>query len=179
MRAGVLRIAILGALLGAPVCVQAQSAPPVPVAETGQLPMGWREAGAARVHASGLRCDHERAGYQRSAVGGGLIEPAGCDYLNALDIRIRVLAGPVLDHESARLETDHAGLERRAFNWAETPENARIHAWTTQSGQRNGIPVHFLVIETGSFTLSLNYSAELEGEALEAAARFVEAGLRG
>lgn len=180
MRVFMTCIAVLGTALSLPATAAGQAVREQHAAmESARLPLGWREAGQARVHASGLYCDSRRAGFRRAGIAGGLLEPAGCDYLNAIDIRVRVIAGDAIHHERDRLAGLLDGLEERSFNWAELPEGAHSAAFAGGTSADAETRNHVLLVSHEGMTLSLTYPARLEGEALEAASQFLETGLRG
>lgn len=173
-------IAVLGAALSLPAVADGQAARDQQAAmDSAPLPIGWREAGQARIHASGLYCDSRRAGFRRAGVAGGLMEPAGCDYLNSINIRVRVIAGDAISFERDRLADLLDGLAERSLNWAELPEGARSAAFASGTITAADARHHVLLVSHEGMTLSLTYPARLEGEALEAAAQFLQTGLRG
>lgn len=152
----------------------------VETTDTDPMPWGWREAsGAALVHSSGLRCSASQDGFDRFDISGGLLAPAGCAYANDYNIRIRLTFGAKADHEYRRLSAAFDLVEQAEFRWAEAPEHARISAWTAVPRSAAPSAHQVLVIETPDFTLALDFPAPYEGEALEAASRFFQRGLRG
>lgn len=180
MRVFMTCIAVLGTALSLPASAPGQTVRDQHAAmESAQLPLGWREAGQARIHASGLYCDSRWAGFRRAGIAGGLLEPAGCDYLNAIDIRVRVIAGDALIFERDRLAVSLDGLVERSFNWAELPEGAQSAAYASGTRITAETRKHVLLVSFEGITLSLTYPPSLEGEALEAASQFLETGLRG
>lgn len=180
MRVFLTCIAVLGTALSLPAVAAGQAVPDRQAAmDSAHLPLGWREAGQARIHASGLYCDSRRADFHRAGIAGGLLEPAGCDYLNGIDIRVRVIAGDAIAFERERLSGVFEQLEERRLDWAELPEDAVSAAFEIRDASPAAAGTHVFLVSHDGLTLSLTYPARLEGEALEAATHFLAAGLRG
>lgn len=142
---------------------------------------GWRVRGDhGAVHSgSGLSCDLMRDGFLRFDVYGGSSGQAACAYWSLANVGVRITAGSVLRAEEARLRERKPDMGLIELNWIELPENARTQTYDL-GPPMPGLPSErVMIVETTGFTVTLRYPEPHEGEALEAAARFVDAGLSG